>query len=236
MNLDKEVRLRYSESLEPENLLALGNEALDQRNYQEAVIRFQKLLLVDPTSKEGRALLTRANALLEKERQDKIKAEVTRTRGLEKKQWEQDAIFLFSQQDWQSSVGAWRKWVQAGGDPKRGDTEIRRCWDKIYAEAEKALGAGEQEKAVQLFQSVGPGFKDAKERAKAMEKKLQENRVAMGKMKYEQGMEAYVAGDFKKAKALFEEALAYHPDDLRAQQALNRIREELRPVSGGARP
>lgn len=115
LNLDKEVRLRYSESLDPENLLALGNEALDRRDYQEAVIRFQKLLLVDPTNKEGRALLTRANTLLEKERQDKLKAELTRTRELQKKQWEQDAKFLFSQQDWQSSAGAWRKWVQAGG-------------------------------------------------------------------------------------------------------------------------
>ena len=98
------------------------------------------------------------------------------------------------------------------------------------------MGAGDQEKAVQLFQSVGPGYKDAKERAKAIEKKLQEKRVAIGKMKYEQGMEAYGAEDLKKAKTLFEEALAHDPADLRAQQALNRIREELRPESGGTRP
>ena len=229
MNLDKEIRLGFSESLEPKNLLALGQEAMDKNNYQEAVIRFRKLLLVDPTHKEGRVLLTRAEALLEKENQDRLKEEVSRALVQQRNQWEREAKVCLAQGDWQSAADRWKKWVKAGGDPKRGETELRRCWEKRYAQAETALTSGDREKALKIFQSIDQNYQDAGERAKLLARDILQDGITLGKEKYSQGLEAYWAGDFKKAQLLFQEAVTYNPSDQRAKQALSRTLEELRP-------
>ena len=232
MKLDREFRLQFSESLEPDNLLAMGKESLETRNYPEAVNRFQKLLLVDPKNKEGRTLLTQAESLLDKEKQSRLQEEVLRKRTQQRNFLEREAKIRFSQQDWSDAVELWQKWVRFGGDPKQGEGEIQRCWDRLYADAEKALAAKNPERAIALFQSIGVGYRDAGERAKRLRQELQKERIAAGKEKYQQGMEAYVAGEFNKARDLFQEALILNPADDRALQALSRMKEELTPVTG----
>jgi hypothetical protein len=229
INLDKELRFRFSESVEPEYLLALGKEAMESKDYQESVNRFRKLLLVDPSHKEGRLLLTQAETQFEKEKQDRLKEEVARALVQQRNQREREAKARFAAQDWQRAAELWKKWVQAGGDPKRGSAELGQCWEKRYAEAEKALMNGNQEKALQIFQSIDPNYQDAGERAKLLGQKVLQERIKAGKEKYARGMEAYVAGDLNKAQQLFEEALNFNPSDTRASQALNRVKEELRP-------
>ncbi len=236
--LDKEIRLRFSESVEPENLLALGKEAMDKKEYQEAVVRFRKLLLVDPTHKEGRLFLTQAETEFEREKEKQLKAEVARALVQQRQQWEREAKSRLAAQEGQRSAELWKKWTQSGGDPQRGAMELKRCWEKGYAEAEKALesGDGDQEKVLKIFQSIDQDYQDTGERVKLLGQKVQQERIRLGKEKYARGMEAYVAGDLKKAQELFEESLSYNPSDKRAIQALNRVKEELRPDPSRATP
>jgi tetratricopeptide (TPR) repeat protein len=230
------IREKWGDSLDPAALLAQAQEAFAQGDPQEAADRYRKLLLVVPTHPEGLAGLAKAEKQIEADRRARLNAEVAAQRAQARRDIESRAITYETQGRWLDAVRLWKKYAAMGPPESLSKTHIQSCFEQAYAQAESALAAGKTEPAQTLFLSIdeeGP-YRDAGQRARSIGRQTNQQKIVKAQEKYREGRTAYVNGDLKTARRLFEEAVRLDPNGPGYRQALDQVVEELKLSNGSS--
>lgn len=226
--MQQELRLRISETLDPDTLLDLGRRNVAAGDDATAVDNFRKLLIVQPDHKEGKNELTQAETRIANRRAARLQEEVARARAVDRNRWAQKGRVLEEKKKWEEALEIWQKILKSGGEGATAG--IARCRAALYQEAEKLQGSNDIDQARLLFLAADKGgpYKDSDARARALEKLSADRRSALALKKYRAGQEAYMKGDLKTALDLFQAASALDPANRDAQQAFNHLLEERR--------
>lgn len=200
-SLVQESQKRFAESLDPEALMVLGQKTYGAGEYSTAADLFRKILLVDSAHDGARAWLKKTESKMEEVRNVRLKKELDLSRQQELKKGIRLAERREAESDWGAALALWQKALALGGDSAKIQGRVQFCKEKL-SEAAKHEEMRRQENARVAAESV--------------------NKL------YKQGMEAYVAGELKKAKALFLEAQGLDPQNKNIRQALDHVEAELK--------
>jgi tetratricopeptide (TPR) repeat protein len=225
--LERELRLRVAETLDPDTLFDLGRRNATAGNDEKAADYFRKLLIVQPDHKGGKMALAQVESRLAEQQAARLRQEVARARALDRARWAKDGRALEAKKKWEDALIVWLKINQNAGE---GTSGIERCRAALYQEAEKAQASNDFDRARALFiasDRSGP-YRDAGTRARTMEKQSMDLRAARALEKYRLGQEAYLKGDLNAAQELFQAATILDPTNRDAEQALNHLKEERR--------
>lgn len=237
----QESQRQFAESLDPETLFLLARNAYDEGELSNAADLFRKILLVDPNHASAQVGLKKTERKIEQERAARLKAEVDRTRQQEVTKRSRLAQKYEDSGAWDAALVQWQKVLVLEGKSSGVQGRVTNCRNKLCNQAERVWADGDAEKALALYKAAetGEAFPRAAqgadrvrwEKAKrdaALQQK--ESRVAAESAQaiYKRGMAAYVAGELRKAKALFLEAQALNPRDKNIRQALDHVEAELK--------
>jgi tetratricopeptide (TPR) repeat protein len=200
-SLVQESQKRFAESLDPEALMVLGQKTYGAGEYSTAADLFRKILLVDSAHDGARAWLKKTESKMEEVRNARLKKELDLSRQQELKKGIRLAERREAESDWGAALALWQKALALGGDSAKIQGRVQFCKEKL-SEAAKHEEMRRQENARVAAESV--------------------NKL------YKQGMEAYVAGELKKAKALFLEAQGLDSQNKNIRQALDHVEAELK--------
>jgi hypothetical protein len=225
--LQQELRLRISETLDPDTLLDLGRRNVATGDDATAIDHFRKLLIVHPNHKEGKKELTEAETRIAERHAARLREEVSRARALDRNRLTQNARSLEERNKWEEALAIWQKISKSSGG-KDASAGMARCRAALYQEAEKKQKSNHIDQARLLFLAADKGgpYKDAGARARALEKLSTDRRTALALKKYRAGQEAYMKGDLETAFQLFKTASNLDPSNPDARQAYNHLMEE----------
>lgn len=226
----KEMEDRVTESIDPDTLFFQGHHAFGNKDYDRAVDFFRKLLLVKPDHAEGRVWLDKAEKEAQSARGKKLEIELARGREKQRKVEMAKAESLMRERAWAAALAAWQNALALGGDKTILTANIDRCRENLLRQGEAAETAGRWEEALTCYRALSAnGYsRDSEKRVRAIEMKQKEERTALAKEKYRQGMTSYGEGHLDAARQLFEETLQLNPGDKNAEQALSQVLGELR--------
>lgn len=228
--LEKQLKNRFSSSLDPDVLMDRGRQAYEAGQWSEAVNLLRKVAILEPDREEAQQILAKAENKLgaAEESRAKEKLEIARRQvAHERAALAREAARL---KKWSEAVDLWRKAMTVyPGLPKAG-TEMRRCQEALYVQADQNEKAGDLVNALALFRVLGTKnneFRDATKRMTGLEKEIKERRLAAAQESYKQGVAAYVSGRLDEARAILREAKELAPEDKKILHALERVERAL---------
>jgi tetratricopeptide (TPR) repeat protein len=224
--LSAQVASRMEQSLDPETLYLLGHAALDDGDPERAQDFLRKLLIVKPEHAEGRAALHRAEGLSAERRDERLRAQVARERRREAEALAVRARALSGSGRWVDALGVWES--RATRDPAGARAGLEEALDHVAALADGAEREGRLETARDLLRRVA-AHRDVAARLSAVEKRWADGKRERGRALYAEGLKAYMAGDRRRAGALFQEALTLMPSDPALRRAVERLNEDVTP-------
>ncbi|MBL0059344.1 MAG: PorV/PorQ family protein [Elusimicrobia bacterium] len=231
--LDREVKGRFSESIDPETLFNLGFFAYSKGDYERAVDFFRKLLVIEPDHAEAKAWLAKSEEIATADRVKRVKEQVDRVRQRERGDNLRQAREKMVRGEWLTALEQWRRVQVLGGDSPSVKASIAQCREGLYAQGLAAQGHGDTEAALTLFRAVQEGgapYKDSDRRISSMEAELKKERLSQASELYIQGLAAYKGGDLVRARDLFQSSLDAVADDKTTRRALERVEEELKNI------
>jgi hypothetical protein len=175
--LSADIERGFTESLDPDALLARGREAFVAGRYEEAAEAYRALLIVDPKNKSATDGLARAEGRRAAVEEARARSRVHEARRREIALWTESARTAMSAQRWREAHDLWRKVVAA--DPTRRDAaqardlcaaEARGRAQSAYAAGMSAYGAGRLEEAVTLFRRAHEDDPDDKNILRSLER------------------------------------------------------------------
>jgi tetratricopeptide (TPR) repeat protein len=165
--MERELRLRVSETLDPDTLLDLGRRSVAAGNDEKAADIFRKLLTVHPDHKEGKKELAQVELRLSEKQAARLREEVARlkekrarTEAMERQQFEKAARSFEQSGEWEQALDVWLKILKTG---RNVSGDVDRCRGALYREAEKALKENDNNRAQALFIAAerGGAYRDA---------------------------------------------------------------------------
>ncbi|MBL0059677.1 MAG: PorV/PorQ family protein [Elusimicrobia bacterium] len=228
--LSHSVEARFSESLDPETLLILGDQAFKEGRFEAAADFFRKLLEVQPDHREARALYDSAEARAGAARLAQAAKTLQQEQRREQDDRRRRARRFMDKEEWASALDQWLSLLELVPDSKEAQAGASSCREALYQDAEKARRNDRLEEALRLYQASragGMNYKDSAVRAKDIERSLQTKRQERSNQLFEQAVRAYDMKDLAKALNLFEQAARLAPEDNKIQRALERVRKEI---------
>lgn len=134
----RQINSSIATSLDPETLLILGDQAYDEKRYEQAADYFRRLLEVNPSHPEARESLEKAEDKAGEERLRSAEARLTEERAREDRTRRSRAQTLMSEKRWSAAIVAWEKVV----DLTPGDAPAQKAIARCREEARKAVGEG----------------------------------------------------------------------------------------------
>jgi tetratricopeptide (TPR) repeat protein len=159
--LNDEVRRRLADTVDPAVLSAEGRAALARGDSEAAVAAFQKWLLVEPESVEGRRALKEAEAAARSSREIRARREVERVRRGALEDWSRRAREAAARQDWRGALTYWDKILTldpSATEAQRGRAQCRErlaeVARRLYDEGVRAYSDRDLERARRLFRDA----------------------------------------------------------------------------------
>jgi tetratricopeptide (TPR) repeat protein len=229
--LQQSVAVRFSESLDPGELLEQGRRLLEKGDLDGAEVSFRKVLLVRPENAEAKEGIKKAAAAAAARRDQQAQRAIAQAKARERQGLFDKAREAMKRNEWVMALAQWEKvsdLFPSNDEAKKGAAD---CREVLYQTARSAQRAGRVEEARTFYRACQDGrstYRDSAAQLKAMAES--ENKVRQGQAKesYEAGRAAYRAGDVMKARDLFEKAVRLAPDDSTYKRAFERAQQELR--------
>nr|MBP9699342.1 PorV/PorQ family protein [Elusimicrobiota bacterium] len=231
LRLAGDIREAYSDSIDPPTLFAQGRAAFERGNDDGAVAFFRKLLVVSPHYPEGKMWLDKAEKRADQKKMAQVEMSVKKAREKELAKLVNTAKEAQHRKEWATALARWRKVLVLDGSRADAKAGVADCRDSLFQQGEELQKKGDGVGALEIFGSLTvdePGDKRAARRVAELQQTLARSRAAEGKKKYDEGVDAYTAGDFKRAQNLFRQALELQPQDAAVRQALERTESELK--------
>lgn len=228
--LSNAILIRFAESLDPEMLSEEGDRAFSAGQFEKSAEFYRKLVLIQPDQPSAQEKLKRAESAIRQERMEQAQAVVEKGRRREVQEqrvWAQEAE---GRSDWETALGRWRKVLALDRKNAEALAGVERSRLTLYELAQKAEASGNDGKAISFYTASQEGrtsYKDSAARLVELDQKMIQKRTAEGREKYLEGTRAFAAGDWARARGLFEEAIEISPKDQTIQRALDRVKEEL---------
>ncbi len=236
LNLAKKQKAKRDE------LLKQGNQALQDKKYQKALLLFQQILKFAPgdmTAKEG--LRSAQKGIQQKQIELRIKSLYQQAQNQYKRNQLRIALqttkeLLRIAPKHKPGFELQQK-IMAKLRADRDKKSIVMQAQSLYNEGISYLNKEKYDKAINAFQDVQSlisDFKDTDEKIAYAKKKKQEQHLARERQKAEKiadyirdGMAAYYAEDYQGAIANLSKAIEIDPENNQAQRMLQRSREAL---------
>lgn len=210
-------------------------ELQNEGNYEEAVLKLEEILKIEPEEEKARQMLTEVEEkIAEKKRRERIEKELAEARDLYQQGKYEQAERLFTvvlQQDTSNSEA--QKYLQLIKEKREEEALIRNLWK----EANDLLRANKYKQAKDKFLELKKLRSDDKKidrMIKICEKKIEIQRREHIQDLVKRGKEYYRDEDYKSALELFNEVLNLDPENKIARDYVNKIakikEERLRKI------
>lgn len=212
-----------------ENFYKEGLAAFAEEDYERAKSQFEKVLVINPNHPEARAQLAACIEILENRR--KLEAAETKQENISRKY--KEALNAYKAERYQESIALFKEALEL--DPA--NEEIRRYLtsanDILYRQyllkAQEYSGRGEWEEAIhhlRLALEYNPQSMDAKDSLVNIQRRWDLQRRVASQNLYKEGLEAFLGGDKKRAKEIWQKSLELDPDNQEAKRGLSRLASE----------
>ncbi|MBK8576161.1 MAG: hypothetical protein IPN90_10980 [Elusimicrobia bacterium] len=228
--LARSVETRFSESVDPETLFILGEQAFKEGRYESAADFLRKLLDVQPDHREARALFDSAESRAGAARLVRAAENLQREQRREQEDRRRRARRLTDKKEWSSALDQWLSLQELAPNSAEAKAGVALCRETLYTAADQARRDDRLEEALRLYQASRAGgvdYKDAAARTKAIEHAVRARNEERANRLFDQAVRAYDSKDFPKAQGLFEQAGRLAPEDKKIQRALERVRKEI---------
>lgn len=208
--LQRKIDARFTDSVDPETLLILGEKAFNEGRWEQAVDYFRKIVEGSPDYPEARERLERAEEKAGSARLEKAEKALKEERNREENARRGRAGKRTAEKKWGPAVSAWRKVVEMAPEDPAAQSRLDRCRQEAYGAAAKAQREGDLAGRLDLYRAAQdgmPSYRESRARAAALEKNIAARRSEESRALYDKGMSAYSAGDFVRAESLFLESL-----------------------------
>jgi tetratricopeptide (TPR) repeat protein len=138
--LARAVARRLEESLDPETLFTLGEDALTRGRYDEGADYLEKLLLLKPDHAAARALLDRARTRIVEDRRERMKKQIAEARRRDMTVRVGEAERGMARGRWDEAREAWTRVLELDPAHAAAKAGVRRC-DEAIARNEEVLRA-----------------------------------------------------------------------------------------------
>jgi tetratricopeptide (TPR) repeat protein len=195
-------------------------------DYREAKAYFGRVLVVDPNHTEAREQMTRTERLLSQ--QERAAEERNRMESLRPVYFA--ALSAFEKKEYETALGKFEEMLRL--DPENNEAQRYRllCRDLLAKQSfdagNKAAQEGDWGTASANFQRAlrfKPDYKEAQDAVGKVGSQIGEQRKTESQRLYKQGLEAFLAGDQRKAVDLWQKAVDADPDNQEAKRGLERI-------------
>ena len=211
----------FLDSFYREGMLAFAEE-----NYEKAKEEFEKVLAIRPDHAEAREQLSRCvEEIAEREREAR---EAQRKDILEKTYSE--ALQAFRSSEFEKALALFKDVLAVDpghADALRYEAMVKRTLHEHSLKTGRDHAAkGQWELAIRNLKKAleyNPGSGAAKEILKDAERRWDLQKKVVSQNLYKQGLEAFLAGDKKKAQGIWEKALELDPKNEGAIRGLSRI-------------
>ena len=212
-----------------ENFYKEGLAAFAEQDYERAKNQFEKVLVINPNHPEARAQLAACIEILENKR--KLEAQEEKTAAISRKY--REALNAYKAEKYQESLVLFKEALDL--DPA--NDEIRRyvasANDILYRQsllkAQELSSKGEWEGAIQLLRlalEYNPQSLEAKDSLVNIQRRWDLQRRVLSQNLYKEGLEAFLGGDKKRAKEIWQKSLELDPDNQEAKRGISRLASE----------
>lgn len=208
-----------------QNFYQAGMAAVASGDYDKAKEEFEKVLVIKPDHAGAKAQLERCERILEtRERQEQ---EARRNEAVGKIY--DKAIRAFQDQDYEGAVLLFTDVLRVNPRHQQARKYLEQAkqivFKRAYSKGQEYAGKGQWDQAIKALKQALE-FEDSREARNLLEdvqRKWDLQKKVVSQNEYKEGLEAFLAGDKKKAKALWEKALDADPDNEEAKRGLARI-------------
>jgi|GEM_PF-2374816 len=212
-----------------ENFYKEGLAAFAEQDYERAKSQFEKVLVINPNHPEARAQLVVCIEILENKR--KLEAQEEQSATISRKY--REALDAYKAEKYQESLVLFKEALAL--DPA--NDEIRRYMvsanDILYRQsllkAQEQSSKGEWGEAIQLLRlalEYNPQSLEAKDSLANIQRRWDLQRRVLSQNLYKEGLEAFLGGDKKRAKEIWQKSLELDPENQEAKRGISRLVSE----------
>lgn len=150
LRLAREIRENYAETIDPATLLAQGRKAFDEKNFDQAVGFFRKLVVVSPDFPEGKAWLAKAEGPKQLNLAQ-VKESVRKSRQTKRAKIARSAEDLMLRKEWAMALSQWRKVLSMDSSNSDAARGVSACRDALRTQAEEIFKKGDVGGSLEVY-------------------------------------------------------------------------------------
>jgi len=209
-----------------ESFYRAGMIAFAAENYEKAKEEFEKVLVIDPNHQEAKIQLGRCSDILNK----KVKEVEETVRQETVSKTMKEALKAYKDQKYEESIPLFNAVLELNPndeDAKRYLELAKETAFKKYLERGKDFAAkGEWDSAIKSLKIAiehNRASTEAKSLLSDVQRRWELQKKVLSQNLYKEGLEAFLSGDKKKARDVWQKAVELDPDNEEAKRGLSRI-------------
>jgi tetratricopeptide (TPR) repeat protein len=220
----KQIEAQFNSFIE--SFYRSGMIAFAAENYEKAKEEFEKVLVINPNHEEAKTQLSRCNDILNK----KVKEVEESVRQETVSKTMREALKAYKEQKYEESIPLFNAVLELNPndeDAKRYLVLAKETAFKKYLERGKDFAAkGEWDNAIKNLKIAlehNRASTEAKSLLSDVQRRWELQKKVLSQNLYKEGLEAFLSGDKKKARDVWQKAVELDPENEEAKRGLSRI-------------